>query len=476
MVFKIVVQKKIVYIIVFLTQQKYIQKMDQLRFLQKFKILHLIKLQKSLIIYIFLLIITLRLFGNIEAEIKRLEKSFSRQDLKGFEEKFEKDLAQKQYELESAKVFESASSQIDSKRQKFNSVSQKLINDYGKKYDEIYSKNISDDEKKNLANRLFDETKCYDEKNHQAVLKLRTENDKLKENFQGKVENVSTIQKQMQNLHLFDKGRYFEDMKASIIPELRDLYKKRYLLNSYRKEHNEPIYNGKQNGIFNIFQNVTSLIKRNKMPLMIGPHFERDYDLGAQANYYDVDKNMTKALAGYYGNVVTTFEKTDFEEYLSDYFKVHYQDLTHNNCHEFLTNFSKTTTDANSTVEQGDLFKIANYFGIDGAVFGNNFGTNLVIKDGLIYEESTAGINVIYTTDKAIASAISDLYGASLYYKHLSEENLLTCNNTLKLKDNFVKYAEQNGIELPMFGHNVTLKKRFIKKKKSNVVDFKQLG
>ena len=83
---------------------------------------------------------------------------------------------------------------------------------------------------------------------------------------------------------------------------------------------------------------------------------------------------------------------------------------------------------------------------------------------------------MIYATDKAISSTISDLYGASLYYKHLAEENLLACDNTLKLKNNFVKYAEKNGIETPKFEHNVTSKKRFIKKKKSNVVDFKQLG
>ncbi len=426
-----------------------------------------------------LLIIIQKLFGSIETEIKRLEKNFSRQDLKGFEEKFENDFSQKQYELESARVFESASSQIDIKKQKFSRLSQKLINDYGKKYDELFSKDISDNEKKELINKLFNETKCYEERNHQAILKLGVENAKLKENFQGKVENVSTIKGHMQNLHLFDKNRYFEDMKAAVNPELRDLYRKRYLLNSYRKEHNEPIYTRKQNGIFNIFQNVTSLMKKDKTPVMIGPHFERDYNLGGrgtETSSSDVDKNMIKALAGYYGNAVMTFERVDFEEYLVDYFKVHYLDLMQNNYHEFLTNFSKVLPDSENTVEQSDLFKIANYFGIDGSVFGNNIGKNLVIKDGLIYEDTSSGINVIYATDKAISSTISDLYGASLYYKHLAEENLLACDNTLKLKNNFVKYAEKNGIETPKFEHNVTSKKRFIKKKKSNVVDFKQLG
>ena len=96
----------------------------------------------------------------IETDIKRLEKGFSNKDLKSFEDKYQTDLSQKQSELESARVYESASRQIELKRQKFNSVSQKLINDYGRKYDEIISKDdISSDEKAELTNKLLFETK-----------------------------------------------------------------------------------------------------------------------------------------------------------------------------------------------------------------------------------------------------------------------------------------------------------------------------
>ena len=107
---------------------------------------------------------------SLEAEIKRLEKAFSRKDFKSFEEKFNQDLSSKQYELESAKVYESASKQIELKKHKFNSITQKMINEYGKKYEEILSKDISDNEKSELANKLFEDTKSYDEKNRQAIL------------------------------------------------------------------------------------------------------------------------------------------------------------------------------------------------------------------------------------------------------------------------------------------------------------------
>ena len=60
----------------------------------------------------------------------------------------------------------------------------------------------------------------------------------------------------MQNLHLFDKNRYFEDMMSNRKPELRDLYRKRYLLNSYRRSHGEPVYEGKQSSISKIFNSL----------------------------------------------------------------------------------------------------------------------------------------------------------------------------------------------------------------------------
>lgn len=416
---------------------------------------------------------------TIESQIKKLEKSFSRQDFKDFEEKFEKDLGLKQCELESAKVYESASNQIELKKQKFNTVSQKLINDYGKKYKEIMEKDIPANEKKELASKLFDETKSYDEKNRQAVSRLNTEYEKLSQNFQGKVQSAKTINSQMQNLHLFDKNRYFEDMMSSVKPELRDLYRKRYLLNSYRLTNGQTIYEGKQNPVFSFFGNVFKGFKKNNTPLMLGPHFGREIQNTKTADE-NIDKNLIKSLANFYVTSIGN-NNVEFEDYLEEYFKEHYFELTGSNSTEFLSNFAKNfKDDETDNVENGDLFKIAKFFEINPSSFENNLGSNLIIRDGLIYEEKGNDINVIYATDKAINNAVNNLYGSSLYYNHLANENLLNANLAATLQNNFIGYANQNGIDISEVSSYPVLKtkKRFIKKKnkteKNNVVDFKQ--
>ncbi len=415
---------------------------------------------------------------TIEAQIKKLEKSFSRQDFKDFEEKFEKDLGLKQYELESAKVYESASNQIELKKQKFNTVSQKLINDYGKKYKEIMEKDISADEKKELASKLFEETKSYDEKNRQAVSRLNAEYEKLSENFQGKVQSAKTINSQMQNLHLFDKNRYFEDMMSSVKPELRDLYRKRYLLNSYRLANGETIHESKQNSVFGFFGNVFKGLKKNNTPLMLGPHFGRELQNTKTADE-NIDKNLVKSLASFYTTNICD-SNIEFEDYLEGYFKEHYFELTGSNSTKFLSNFAKNSNNGETAnVEQGDLFKIAKFFNVDTSSLGSNLGSNLVIKDGLIYEEKNHDINVIYATDKAVNNVVNNLYGSSLYYNHLANENLLNANLAANSQNNFTTYANKNGIDISEASNYPVLKtkKRFVKKKnkaeQNNVIDFK---
>jgi len=418
--------------------------------------------------------------GSIESEIKSLEKSFSRKDLKDFEEKFKKDLSAKQYDLESAKVYESVSNQIDLKKQKFNSVSQKMINDYGKKYHEITSKDISDDEKKELLDNLLNDTKSYDEKNHQAVLRLNSEYENLIQNFQGKVQSLETIYSQMQNLHLFDKNRYYEDMKVSIKPELRDLYKKRYLLNSYRLKHNEIVHTGKQNSFADFANNILNKLKGSSSVPLLGPHFERD--LPAQNtvsdNSNEVDKNLIKALANFYSKDVLD-NKLEFEDYLNSYFKKNYNKLINNSFSKFLDDFTKFPNDNNvSDFDSGDLFKIAKFFEIDDKYFENCTKSNLNVQDGLVYEASSNGLNVIYATDKAINSITNDLYSNYLYHKHLVAVNNLFANQAANLQHDFIDYANTNGIELENNFVSSKSQKRFVKKKvvsdnQNNVIDFK---
>lgn len=163
------------------------------------------------------------------------------------------------------------------------------------------------------------------------------------------------------------------------------------------------------------------------------------------------DKNLVRALASFYGNAAggDTFE---FENSLTDYFKTNYKELTQNADSDFLYKFSNSLDDENGLGE-GDLFKIAKQFGIDTSSFNNHFGSNLVIKDELVYEENKNGLNVIYATDKAINNTIEDLHGASLYYKDLANQNLLASETNEKLENAFTSYSER-------------------KNEKDNVIDF----
>jgi len=147
------------------------------------------------------------------------------------------------------------------------------FNEYGKKYNEIMAKDISDEQKQILADSLLNETKSFDEKNRTAIARLNLEYEKLLEDFKGKVQDSKTIYNQMQNLHLFDKNRYFEDIMADANPDLRDLYKKRYLLNSYRVLHNEFVYSGKTNPVLTIINDVLAKLRHGKTPLMLRPTF-----------------------------------------------------------------------------------------------------------------------------------------------------------------------------------------------------------
>lgn len=192
-----------------------------------------------------------------------------------------------------------------------------------------------------------------------------------------------------------------------------------------------------------------------------------------------LDKNLLKALASFYGNAVSG-NTTEFENYLVDYFKEHFKDISETGYNDFIYNFSKASSEDLDNTKCGDLFKIARKFEIDTSNFENNYALNLVVKDGLIYKTSDNGLDVIYATDKAINNAVNDLYSSSLYYKHLAYENTLMSMDRANLQKNFIKYANQNNIELETsekYNQNLNLNRRFIKRKKDkqgNVINFKQ--
>lgn len=187
------------------------------------------------------------------------------------------------------------------------------------------------------------------------------------------------------------------------------------------------------------------------------------------------DKGLVRALATFYGNA-TSEDTFEFENYLVEYFKDNYKELMQNG-NNFLFKFSNDITDS---TEEGDLFKIAREFGVEPSNFENHFGSNLVIKDELIYENNNNSLNVIYSSDKAINNIIEDLASTSLYYKNLAKKNVLASNNSLNLQNAFIDYAKNNGTEIQSnlctAQNTLVQKRRLVKKKntKNNVIDFKQ--
>lgn len=184
--------------------------------------------------------------------------------------------------------------------------------------------------------------------------------------------------------------------------------------------------------------------------------------IGATLGTDDIsyDKDLLKALANFYSHLVVG-EKEEFETALIDYFKKHYSELISDKYKDFLLKFSSKGSE---NTEEGDLFKIAKQFMIDESTFENGFGKTLVVQDGLIYEEVN-GLNIIYATNKAINGMIENLYSISLYHKHLARENNLVSVTSASLQNDFVSYANKNGIEILSKNEVSKPKKRFIKKK-----------
>lgn len=206
------------------------------------------------------------------------------------------------------------------------------------------------------------------------------------------------------------------------------------------------------------------------------------YGNSYNSNNDDIDKNLLKNLASFYGSAVSG-DTTEFESCLVEYFRIHYKDIVKDDGHSFLYKFTNLSEENQNNLEEGDLFKIARQFEIEPTTFENHFGSNLVVKDGLIYENNSNGLNVIYTTNNAITNTIDNLYGSSLYYNHLAQENASLANSYSNLQNELIDYANSNGIEFDngLKGTNNPLsqKRRFIKRKTfsnkdNNIINFNQ--
>ena len=406
---------------------------------------------------------------EIEAMIKQLERAFSSKDIEQFDEQFTKDATIKGYELDSAKEFENDRRQIQEKQKKYDAVKQKMISDYGRKYQEIMSKPISDEEKQHFLAQLLEETSSYDKKTNEAAIQLEQESSTLQNSFQNRAKDSERIMQEMTAMHLFDRDRYIQDRKGDTNPELAELYAKRDGLNAYRKEHGQPVYEAKQNPFASIFTSIARNLRGEKPQLLLEYHPERDIPTGINpiiAPHRDgVDENLIKTLAHLYGEQAkkreervslfgeeqqteqSTIDTTEFEAHLVKYFRAHYNDLKEEGFNHFLSEFAEMPDKYQTYKKEGELAQIARQYGIDPQKF-NCFGYKFSIRDGLIYEEDMDKLKKVhYATNKGINSVIEDLYGQALYKEHIGSDSMWI-SKTRELKNGFIQYAKEHGIKI----------------------------
>lgn len=406
---------------------------------------------------------------EIEFYIKQFEKAFSSKDIEAFDKQFAKDATIKGYELESAKEYENARSQINEKQKKYDAVQKRMIYDYGRKYQEIMAKDISEQEKQAMLQKLLAETKSYESKTNEAAIMLEKEKTNLSNRFQNRAKSSNDIMAEMAEMHLFDRDRYIQDRKGDTNPELAELYAKRDQLNAYRKEHELPIYEIKPNAILNALNTIARNLRGEKPQLLLEYHPERDIPTDVNpiiAPHRDgVDENLIRTLAHLYGEQVNKKEErfslynekketepnidtSAFEAHLVKYFRAHYKDIMEEGYNHFLSEFAEMPEEYEAKYKkEGELAQIARQFGINPEKF-KCFGYKLSIRDGLIYEEEIGNLKAVhYATDKGINSIIEDLYGKALYQDHTRKDSF-RIDDPRKLKNSFIEYANEYGIKI----------------------------
>lgn len=402
---------------------------------------------------------------EIESAIKQFERSFSSKEIEAFDEQFSKDVTIKSYELENAKEYENIRNQINIKQKKYDAVKDRMISDYGKKYQEIMSRDISDQEKQVLLQQLLEETKAYDSKTNEAAIMLQEELSSLSQRFENRAKNSDDIIKEMRSMHLFDRDKYIQDRKGNTNPELAKLYAKRDELNAYRKERGKPVYEVKPSAIANILNTVARNLRGEKPQLLLEYHPEREIPTGVNSiigpHRDGVDEDLIKTLAHLYGEQVNkkeyfyhqkeleepNMDTTAFEEHLVKYFRAHYEDLMGEGYNYFLSEFAEMPSEYEKYKKEGELAQIARQFGIDPQKF-KSFGYKYSIREGLIYEKENGKLKTVhYATDKGVNSVIDDLYGKALYGDHI-EQDFFILNDPRRLKNSFIEYAKEHGIKI----------------------------
>lgn len=140
-------------------------------------------------------------------------------------------------------------------------------------------------------------------------------------------------------------------------------------------------------------------------------------------------------------------DTTQFEAELRKYFTKHYSDLLDTGFNNFLSDFAEQEDDICHR-ENGELVEIAQKCNIDSKKF-NCFGYKLTVQDGLVAEEdSTFGrAKVYYATPNGINDRITDIYNF-ITYREANDNDRFITDDKRKLKNTYVKYAEEHGIEI----------------------------
>ncbi len=398
---------------------------------------------------------------GIESRIKELEKQFSTKDLERFNIYFDRDVILAKQDIEKAEAFEQDLRQRDEKIKKFEAVKEKMIHDYGRRYNEILAQDIPQEEKDRQLRELLEETRSYESKTEIATQQAQEEFMSKQQGF-NRFDNKEKedILKDMKKRHLFDRDKYLEDRKGEQNPELAELYQERLELNQYREEKGLPIHEIKPNIIVSMLNRISQSRRQTKQPLLLEYNPENDIPTGVNpiidTTNKKVDEQLIKTLANLYGeHAKEKDEKIDtkaFEEHLQKYFRIHYEDLKEEGYNHFLNNFAEMPDEIFKDKEEGELSKIAKEHGIDPKIF-NCFGYKFSIRDGLIYENEIALERlekVYYATPEGINSVINDLYSEALYEKHSTEKekSLFVNDSKKKLKNGFIEYAKQHGIEI----------------------------
>lgn len=148
------------------------------------------------------------------------------------------------------------------------------------------------------------------------------------------------------------------------------------------------------------------------------------------------------------GETLEDIDTTAFEVELRQYFTEHYSDLLSDGYNDFLSHITEIPDDIGILhTEYGELTQMAIKHNIEPEKF-KCFGYQLRIQDGFVAEEEHFGkSNVFYATPKGINNRLLSLYERISYREARSDDKFMTMDDR-RLKNGYIKYAEEHGIEI----------------------------